>query len=86
MNIHVTAQHIMNGQRADCRRCPVALALKDATGQRYAVSTRTYRSINDLAKNEDLPAKARDWIEAFDSGHKVKPFTFNIPKRKEPTP
>ena len=73
--IRVTAKHIKEG-KSNCEDCPIVHSLVDAGfksvkvfGDGMAVIERDYI---------ELPRSARLFINAFDSGKKVKPFSFRI--------
>lgn len=76
MTIHVQQKHIDNGQRAECAHCPLALAFHDAGLERAMIASGAVSwGINSSAA---LPAEAHRFYREFDSGLKVKPFTFEI--------
>lgn len=83
MIINVTEVDILCGKKKSCTHCPVAYAVKRATGRkRNVVVDGQYLTIGLDRQNEQeiyLPKKARDFISKFDDGQKVKPFSFNIP-------
>lgn len=73
--IRVTEDDILRGKKDDCRACPVALALR-----RLFPTAEVYN--NEVAVQErewrDLPDKVMLFIEEFDGGRPVLPFTFTI--------
>lgn len=77
--ISVTAEDIADGQRGVTNRCPVALAVRRATGIK-AVSIRSTQGV--LYGNEyrsfDLPAEVREFIALYDAGQAVEPLAFDI--------
>ena len=78
MTIKVTQEHIDNGRRAVACGCPVALALKDATGRTWTVGC-----VRRLAPPEaSSPCRSRFGISLWTStfGNPVQPFDFDIPK------
>ncbi len=80
MIINVTQAHIDRGREGDCRLCPIALAIHDATGDwGYSVSRRYVLKMSHIEnKSWVLPEKARDFILHFDMGVFVQPFSFEI--------
>lgn len=83
--VNVTAEDIREGGRVDAFCCPVALALRRAvpphvervgvTGAYAALWTPDcgHRTTDVL-----LPDAARAFIDRYDDGHDVEPFTFEI--------
>lgn len=82
MLINVTAADIKRGRPRIVTndRCPVALALKRATGIGYLVGTDWYKRPN--GKKQILPAIAQVKILALCDIRPVKPFSFELPVRK----
>ena len=78
--ITVTAEHIARGDRKTCSTCPIALAFDAAIPEAVNLSvTWGYASVwLDLGKAVTyvLPPAAREFIEHFDGGLPVSPFTF----------
>ena len=76
MIVHVTQRHIDNGDRLECQTCPVALAIKEQTGEQYVkvysniikVGKVTYKTTNDVY----------NFISDFDENIAVEPATFDI--------
>jgi hypothetical protein len=73
--IRVTAKDIKNGKKADPFLCPVALAMRRIfkTAVIYSDSFDT-----DEISLWPLPYNVYKWIERFDHGGTVKPFSFKI--------
>lgn len=75
--IQITKVNIKKGKPLNVQSCPIALAIK-----RTLKATNLYVAdiIDFTIKNKiytaGLPIKAIDFIEKFDTGHKVKPFSF----------
>ncbi|HYT44605.1 MAG TPA: hypothetical protein VEP90_19905 [Methylomirabilota bacterium] len=84
MIVKVTQENIDNGTAADCRACPIALAVLSATkleGKFNKVSVA--RCSVWFVTPEDvfdykLPESARMFIQRFDSGQMVYPFEFEL--------
>lgn len=77
MWINVTQRDIDEGEQGSCTRCPIALALKRHTGERWIVRL----GILELrgAPHVCFPVSQDliQWIAAFDSGLvRMKPFSF----------
>ena len=87
MIINVTQEHINQGWRKSCRRCPVALAIQEVIRDKVIiVSQRIYiykdKEAYDLSKWElilEYPAIVKTFIDTFDDGGLVEPFSFEIP-------
>jgi hypothetical protein len=75
--IEVTAEDIADGDPHDSEHCPVALALRRGTGARWLVDAdRLLDAETDLEWTP--PNRVTKFVEAFDSGMKVKPFSFEV--------
>ncbi len=80
MKIEVTQEDIDSGVRADCRRCPIALSVKRATGCKY-VGVTNFNLFADYGWREihiPLPSDALDFVHNFDEGRPVKPAQFEM--------
>lgn len=80
MTIEVTPEDIRMGKRNMLCSCPVALAIKRATGaERVAVGGTDALWVSDNEPLKvNLPIEARSFIFAFDEGGQVTPFTFDL--------
>lgn len=88
MLIHVTKRHIDQGERADCRKCPVALAISEAMGEPWEAGADCYWRAGMLSIYLDprptfpLPEEAQEFILAFDAQNRddslIKPFWFEL--------
>lgn len=90
MKIKVTWKHISEGTPCNINCCPLVLALKDVLSEDVKVwgkkdSQGPYAWMKgpfdfdysrDVALN--LPEVCRDFMETFDAGLPVKPFTFEL--------
>ena len=86
LDISVTQFHIDNGKRNVCSQCPIALALLDklhSIGLKnlwikvWQVAYFNHDSTEGVAEFVyHMPERAIDFIEAFDNGNHVEPFTF----------
>lgn len=75
LKINITECDIAEGIRANYQQCPVARALK----REIADCEGVYSHIHFLNKPDiETPVKAYEWIERYDKGKKVKPFSFTI--------
>jgi hypothetical protein len=76
--ITVTAQHIAEGVRESCVRCPVALAIADAfPGVPFWVGSAHF-FLEEEEVEIDLPADAKEFISSFDDSRPVEPFSFTL--------
>ena len=76
IKVEVTAKDIANGKRMQFLTCPVARAIRRATGKKWWVRTKSTHC-ND-GNSVMLSAKVCKWISRFDGGHAVNPFSFTI--------
>ena len=80
LTVNVTQEHIHNGIRMKCRHCPVALALNE----QHPLPNEEWWGTNGrevfcgLEAEYRLPIAAWQFVDAFDSGRNVKPFTFTL--------
>ena len=84
MQIKVTEWHIRKGERGECDKCPVALALIEF-GATY-VSVDGEEIVADGMRPDgywsvdfEPPPALKHWIWHFDSAHDVAPITFELP-------
>ena len=85
MKISITAEHIKNGKRNSCTDCPVALALLEKNYDAY-VSCRKLtvrKTPADYHQPLYVPQTVRTFINNFDGGLEVFPFSFNTKKKRE---
>lgn len=79
MKITVTEEHIQKGERRSCGRCPIAQAIHESTGVAMEVGIASAWPANGPYKCIDLPREAQVFIDRFDRGSRVRPFTFEFP-------
>lgn len=77
MKIEVTQEDINKGEVTECRRCPIALAVIRATGNKYVLVDSDYTHVG--TKFCPTPVTAKRFIRNFDYGNDVQPFTFELP-------
>lgn len=72
--VAVTEDDIATGERHDARYCPLARALRRATGRSVSVGTRS-ATVWDASGMSvmDMTARTERFRHAFDSGQAVKP-------------
>lgn len=75
MRINVLKRHIEGGNRRGLCSCPIALALIEQVSCKR-VEVLNFARID--GKSFDLPAKAKTFIQKFDAGYPVEPFSFSI--------
>ena len=75
MKVTVTQKHIDQGERSGIINCPLALALRDATGQPYQVGFAHYWIKAEVGKRKlrRFSTEAGVFIAQFDSGGGVVP-------------
>lgn len=78
ITISVTRSHIRKGERVDCRKCPIALAIGEHYKAPFQVESCrvTFPLEEGRWHYASLSASAFDFICAFDDHCKVKPFEF----------
>ena len=84
MKIEITQHDIDYGVRGEYSLCPIARAVKRKINGEVIVSG-DHISIftTDIIRKYSyykLPQKAKDFMQRFDDGKKVKPFTFEARK------
>ena len=77
MRINVTQLDIQRGLPRLARKCPIARAIRRATGYHLKVSVTTGRIIRGRRKS-DLPRLAQDFIRNFDQDRPVTPIAFEL--------
>ena len=86
--IEVKGEHIHLGQKKHCTLCPVARAIASHFTNLTYVSVYPSQSMNtwfatvgdkdDRRLEYQLPKEVGYFIDAFDNGREVKPFTFQL--------
>ena len=80
MRIDVTEEDIQEGVKCDCDACPIARAVRRATGDQ-TLSVMGYGVYRGAMLIGRFPKKATDFVISFDSDDSVKPFSFNLDMR-----
>ena len=79
MKITVTKRDIRLGRKHNCEGCPIARSIRRATGDRtIQVGCDNIFLANEKYVSIPLPLKVKKFIEAFDEGEAVKPFSFTM--------
>lgn len=87
MKIEVTQTMIDEGEACSCSGCPVAKGIIQATGiegvrvechQASSVASFSDIRVRIAGKLKTLPDPALAFIDAFDSGKPVRPFSFGL--------
>ncbi len=82
MTIHVTQSHIDAGIKGQCTQCPIALAARVAIGQGHRIQVSFCNIIAICGGYKStlypLPQEAQAFVEAFDAGQPVQPFSFKV--------
>lgn len=93
VTVHVTQKHIDEGKIGQCKRCPIALGIKeifpalDVQVGKTAVHIDVPPAVlRDTYRYARIPKEAEDFISAFDQGVNVKPFSFPLDVRHELAP
>lgn len=79
MMVHVTQDHIDRGRKNVAESCAIALALKDKFEENFNVVGAHIIS-NEKGTAFHGPRRIDNFIERFDNGEKVKPFSFVLRK------
>lgn len=86
VQVNVTQEHINKGARRTCSGCPIARALAALIGDEYRVSvngtsfdvTRGARWHENVWAFGYLKRPVADFVEDFDEGRPVGPFSFAV--------
>jgi hypothetical protein len=81
VRVYVGVKDIKQGRALAAMSCPIARAASRAMGSSVSVGYNSLFTVgmwNTLKDKYVLPQKARTFIERFDKGKKVKPFSFRI--------
>ena len=75
--IKVSEKHIAEGKALNCRKCPIALAIK-RHGYNEVYVHRKYITIENY--RQELPEEAKIFVSLFDQSawHAIKPFEFKL--------
>jgi hypothetical protein len=85
LTINVTQAHIDAGEKKQCARCPVALAMVDAGVTRVFASGALLNGLlNGVEVDADPPPEVEQFMFAFDAGQLVSPFGFDAEFREVP--
>lgn len=76
--LQITQKHIDKGRKCALQFCPIALAIKETFKIRrvWVSGTEIELNIKEHFLFADMPQKAQDFVNKFDIGNKVKPFSF----------
>ncbi len=78
VKVDVTEEDITRGVRGSCTACPVALALRRATGTNWAsVDDSVMESAHSFNRAETPPEVVK-FIYLFDAQGRVEPFSFEV--------
>jgi len=81
VKISVTEEHITTAERAVLEKSPVSLALSEKFGGEWS-AYRSFVSSPGFGRyayvSAKLPKSARIWLEKFDYGEGISPFTFML--------
>jgi hypothetical protein len=81
VTIEVTQEDIEKGERGECEKCALALAVSRVTKYRVEIGlyeAEFYDGPELCVGSSDLPIAAMVFVERFDNGHPVSPFTFPL--------
>lgn len=84
ITVEVTEEDIAEAQRRDCRKCPIALAVKrhfpddDVLVMSTAVWVQPYGKVSIRRLAVSLPPAATHFIKKFDTRKPVEPLTFQL--------
>ena len=79
--VSVEARHIAAGVRGKGTKCPVKLAMSEATGRDDCGAMKRHLRVG--LRSCPVPPEVTDFIHRFDTGLPVEPFTFtlHVPER-----
>lgn len=75
--VNVTQADIDAGKELDCEACPIALAVSRATGRKMVVARGEVAQCGGSWEVK-LPRIAVNFVDRFDAGERVVPFSFVI--------
>ena len=78
ITVEVTQDDIDQGRRRSSCECPVALAVKRATGAEWVIVGCSSVDIGDNKQPFRLPDDARQFISNYDLGFRPEPITFTL--------
>ena len=80
MIIKVTQQHIDKGYQGYSEECPIALALKEATGLNASVYEKIFlrKGKEEYLYDAPTPQHVVDRIKNYDKNNTMTPFQFEI--------
>lgn len=80
IKIHVTERHIAEGVRENCKRCPIALAVRPHVKYEYWEQLEIFPSgvFLDSCGMIYFPVQATLFVRNFDNKRPVKAFTFTL--------
>lgn len=81
IKIDVTEADIASGERGSACDCPIAIAIRRATGCSRVYVSYDWPRFTFAGKIYDISfenTKAYDFVSAFDNGHLVQPFSFEL--------
>lgn len=79
MKVYVTKKDIEQGRKSAICLCPVALALKRRTKKVWMVYGHGLKEAGTFRPSMLLPPEACRFVDDFDAGNPVKPFSFKLP-------
>lgn len=86
VTIFVTQDHIDKGIRVNGKACPIAHAMTESLNSEYHVGKCSWNNAKNYEEWGVLPQNAKDFIDAFDAGKEVKPFSFKIKVKSHRVP
>lgn len=85
MRIHITSEHIRRGKRRNTISCPIALALKEKYYDAYVATNfmQIREQKGDYWQKLRYSRAVKTFIQKFDAGEEVSPFSFISKAKKE---
>jgi hypothetical protein len=77
VTVKITADDIAAGETVSANNCPIALALKRHFPRRKEIAVGDW-SIRLGSTVIGIPKKAERFLDRFDDGKRVRPFSFEI--------
>ena len=78
IKIEVTQEDIDRGEKGDCAKCPIARAIRRTLKVRYVHVDTDFLEWGPDYSCMNAPVKVSKFIDAFDEGRRVSPFTFML--------
>lgn len=85
MLIQITAEHIRHGKKGSPGACPIALAIMEKCYDVYVATDylQVKKQPGGYFTDMQFPKAVETFIQEFDAGKEVSPFSFTLRAKKE---